>query len=134
MYNFSQKVLFKHCDPAGIVFYPRYFEMLNDTVEDYFDRELNHAFAELHKTGGIPTVQMNATFSAPSRLGDALVICLKVCRIGNSSVDFSYATTCAEQLRFAATSTLVYVDESGTSQLWPRRLRQALESQLQGDD
>ncbi|MEL6103010.1 MAG: acyl-CoA thioesterase, partial [Pseudomonadota bacterium] len=26
-FQFLQKVLFKHCDPAGIVFYPRYFEM-----------------------------------------------------------------------------------------------------------
>ena len=26
-------VAFRHCDPAGIVFYPRYFEMINDFVE-----------------------------------------------------------------------------------------------------
>jgi 4-hydroxybenzoyl-CoA thioesterase len=33
----NQKVLFKHCDPAGVVFYPRYFEMINDCVEALFD-------------------------------------------------------------------------------------------------
>ena len=31
---FPQKVRFQHCDPAGIVFYPRYFEMLNTTIEE----------------------------------------------------------------------------------------------------
>ena len=31
-FTMPQKVQFKHCDPAGIVFYPRYFELLNDTL------------------------------------------------------------------------------------------------------
>ena len=25
-----------HCDPAGIVFYPRYVELCNEMVEDWF--------------------------------------------------------------------------------------------------
>ncbi|CPO21707.1 4-hydroxybenzoyl CoA thioesterase [Bordetella pertussis] len=29
------EVRFRHCDPAGIVFYPRYFEMINDFVEEW---------------------------------------------------------------------------------------------------
>jgi 4-hydroxybenzoyl-CoA thioesterase len=37
LFSINQKVLFKHCDPAGIVFYPRYFEMINDCVEAFFD-------------------------------------------------------------------------------------------------
>ena len=28
----QRKVRFQHCDPAGIVFYPRYFEMINSVV------------------------------------------------------------------------------------------------------
>ena len=32
-----RKVLFKHCDPAGIVFHPRYFETVNDCVAAFFD-------------------------------------------------------------------------------------------------
>ena len=33
VFSFSQDIGFRHCDPAGIVFYPRYFEMMNDAVE-----------------------------------------------------------------------------------------------------
>ena len=36
----TRKVRFEHCDPAGIVFYPRYFEMINGTVEDWFEEDL----------------------------------------------------------------------------------------------
>ena len=28
----SQEITFRQCDPAGIVFYPRYFEMMNDVI------------------------------------------------------------------------------------------------------
>ena len=31
----NKRVRFAHCDPAGIVFYPRYFEMLNELVEAF---------------------------------------------------------------------------------------------------
>ena len=34
-FEFRQTIGFKHCDPAGIVFYPRYFEMFNDCVEAF---------------------------------------------------------------------------------------------------
>ena len=36
-FTFLQKVQFKHYDPAGIVFYPRFIEMINDAVEAMFD-------------------------------------------------------------------------------------------------
>ncbi len=134
MFQYDQKVLFKHCDPTGIVFYPRYFEMINDTVEDFFERKLKHSFVQILQTGGVPTVQINANFSAPSRHGDQLAIGLKVTRLGRSSVDLSIATTCEEQLRFIASLTLVFVNESGKPKPWPDALRRALETNLQGDD
>ena len=38
------EVRFRHCDPAGIVFYPRYFEMINDFVEEWFDKGMGLPF------------------------------------------------------------------------------------------
>ncbi|MCE9680901.1 acyl-CoA thioesterase [Halomonas alkalisoli] len=52
-----RKVRFQHCDPAGIVFYPRYFEWLNSVVEDWFAEVVGHDFNELHVASrtGVPT-------------------------------------------------------------------------------
>ena len=47
MYEMPQKVLFKHCDPAGIVFFPRYFEMMNDCVEAFFDKVVEWPFEDI---------------------------------------------------------------------------------------
>ena len=39
MAAFQREILvrFGHCDAAGWVFYPRYFEMISDFVEDWFE-------------------------------------------------------------------------------------------------
>ena len=54
-FSFPQSILFKHCDPAGIGFYPRYVEIINDAVEALFGDFLGWTFAEIVKTGGVPT-------------------------------------------------------------------------------
>lgn len=44
----TAKVRFAHADAAGIVFYPRYFEMLNGAVEDWFEQDIGLDFKTLH--------------------------------------------------------------------------------------
>lgn len=81
-------VRFADCDPAGIVFYPRYAEMFNNLVEDWFAEALHLPFSELHKTRrwGIPTVRLEVDFLQPSRLGEILSAALSVVKVGRSSI------------------------------------------------
>ena len=44
----QEKVRFKHVDYAGIVFYPRFLEMLNDLVEDWFEEAFDRPFSKIH--------------------------------------------------------------------------------------
>ncbi len=117
-FTVMQKVLFKHCDPAGIVFYPRYFEMINDCVEAFFDTSLGHPIEVLLRTGGVPTVRIDTTFTAPSRHGDMLELRLVCERIGRTSLNLNITARCAREIRFQANSTLVYVDKRGAPARW----------------
>lgn len=130
---FPQKVLFKHCDPAGIVFYPRYFEMMNDCVEAFFGDALGAPFEDLHRTGATPTVAINTVFQSPSHHGDQLIVTLTVTRMGNTSVSLQMVADCSGQTRFETTSTLVNVNLQGRPEPWPDDLRMAL-AQFLGDD
>ena len=67
-------VRFGHCDPATFVFYPRYFEMINSFVEDWFEDGLEASFPGLlyHKGLLAPTVHFTIDFPRPSRFGDRL--------------------------------------------------------------
>lgn len=125
---YDQKVLFKHCDPAGIVFYPRYFEMINDVTEAFFDQSLGCPFENLHVENGVPTAQISAQFKAPSRHGDHLLISLTPKRLGRSSVDLVFQATAGDELRFEVQSTLVFVNSEGRPQSWPNPLRTKFET------
>lgn len=127
-FHFAQKVLFKHCDPAGIVFYPRYFEMLNDCVEAFFDDALGLPFEQIHKTGAVPTVTIQATFSAPSRHGDHLDFVLTPGPLGRSSLSLGFVASCGTEQRLTATSTIVNTDGSGRPSPWGADIRAALTS------
>ncbi len=43
----------RHCDPAGIVFYPRYVGIINDLVEEWFEHGPRLSFHTLHVERGV---------------------------------------------------------------------------------
>ncbi len=122
-YVFEQKVLFRHCDPAGIVFFPRYFEMVNDCIEHFFDEVLLWPFEKLLETDGIPTAEIRMRFRAPSRHGDRLRLTLDILRFGRSAMDYRLIASCGGQVRFEAEATLVHVDRAGRPAPWPDAVR-----------
>lgn len=123
MFAYPQPVLFKHCDPAGIVFYPRYFEMINDVVEAFF-ADIGTPFHHLHPAAAVPTAHIEADFPAPSRHGDQLDFELTVARVGRSSATLDLIARCDDQPRLTACATLVYITDTPTP--WPDHLRAAL--------
>ena len=43
----SVTVRFSHCDPAGIVYFPHYFDIFNGLIEDWYEQELGYNYADL---------------------------------------------------------------------------------------
>lgn len=82
----QEKIRFQHVDYAGIVFYPRFLEMLNCLVEDWFEEALDRPFSKMHETNGIPTVDLKVQFKKAARLGDILTKKLWVKNLGGASI------------------------------------------------
>lgn len=126
VFETTSLVRFAHVDAAGIVFYPRYFEMLNGAVEDWCDRALGASFHTLHvvRKIGVPTVKLQVEFSAPSRLGDELTISIVPVRLGRSSCELDVRFTCNAEERLRAQVTLVCMDlTTHRATAWPDDLR-----------
>jgi 4-hydroxybenzoyl-CoA thioesterase len=107
------QVRFGDCDPAGIVFYPRYFEMFNNLVEDWCADGLGTSFRELHGVRGLglPTVNIQTDFVAPSKLGDVLRAELSVLKLGGASFTLAIRLLGADGAeRVRATLVLVLMD------------------------
>lgn len=127
-------IRFAHCDPAGIVFYPRYFELINGVVEDWCAQGLGMSFHEMHMVQGIglPTVHIETDFVKISRMGDELIAQLRVLKLGRASLTVEIVMKDKEdQLRLKAQLVLVLakVDEQRAIAL-PENLRQKMQAYL----
>lgn len=129
-YTTTSLVRFAHVDAAGIVFYPRYFEMLNAAIEDFFAHAVGADFASLHLDRGIgvPAASLHTEFAAPSRLGTLLEIEVTPTRLGRSSLALDVLFAADGTTRLTANLVIVCITlASGTSLAWPDDLRRALE-------
>lgn len=111
-----------------MVFYPRYFEMLNGAIEDWF-AHLGWDFRKMHVDLGIgvPTVKLECEFYMPSELCDLLTISVTPIRIGNASCTVSLSVSGDGEERLRATVVLVCMDVAvRKAKPWPPDLRARL--------
>ncbi len=75
------------CDPAGIVYYPRFFEMFDSCTNALFESVGLKKQEVLKKYGlaGIPMVETSARFFVPSSFGDTVTVESTILELGNSS-------------------------------------------------
>ena len=81
------------CDPAGIVFFPRYFALFDHSTTLLIERALGMRkaqFCELHGFAGYPVVDTRARFLLPTRFGDDVVIETSLTAIRRSSFDLTH--------------------------------------------
>jgi len=86
------RIVWGDCDPAGIVYYPRYFEMFDTSTTALFERALGmtkYEFLKAYDSLGYPMVDTRARFLLPTRYGDDVVIETRINEIKRSS----FATT-----------------------------------------
>ncbi|WP_207481205.1 acyl-CoA thioesterase [Arenibaculum pallidiluteum] len=85
-------IRFSHCDPAGIVYFPVYFDMFNGLIEDWFSQCLGIDYASwiLGQRRGMPIVHAECDFARPSRMGETLTLGIMVERIGRSSLSLRF--------------------------------------------
>jgi 4-hydroxybenzoyl-CoA thioesterase len=121
-------IRFEHCDAAGLIFYPRFFGLVNETVEDWF-ASLGHTFKSLHvdQRKGVPTVRFECEFVGPVRIGDMLHQELGVDSIGNSSLNLKHIARIGERTVARFDQTIVFTDiATMKAEPWPADLRKAI--------
>ncbi|MFY0991709.1 acyl-CoA thioesterase [Halomonas sp. C05BenzN] len=98
------------CDPAGIVFHPRYLA--------YFDHCTNRLFARVgldlamlqarFEVIGYPVVDLRTRFLAPCRYGDEVCIETRIAEFRNSSFDVQHVLHLGETVAVEARVTRVW--------------------------
>src|SRR5947209_13944909 len=90
------------CDPANIVYYPRYFEMFDDSTSIMFEAAGFSKQDIVRKYGlvGIPMLDTRAKFHIASTHGDWIRIesrDRKSTRLNSSHANISYAVFCLKK-------------------------------------
>jgi 4-hydroxybenzoyl-CoA thioesterase len=129
-YEAEIPVRFADCDAAGIVFYPRYLEMFNGLVENWFRDELQFSFTEIvtNRGWGLPTVHLEVDFVAPSRFDETLSATLTVRRVGTTSVGLEIFFRGQDNVdRVRGKVVLVLIDRAIQRAItWPSELRERI--------
>jgi len=124
----SEKLIrFHHCDPAGIVFYPQYFVLFHELLEDWFNLGLAVDYADFvsKERRGLPTVHIDCDFRIPSKIGETVEMRLAVTRIGNTSLTLDVSVYGDGALRVSAHQVLVLISlDDGSTLGIPSDLRQ----------
>ncbi|HHG5367047.1 TPA: thioesterase family protein [Pseudomonas aeruginosa] len=130
MFVRRQRVRFQHCDPASMVFYPRYLEMVHGTVEDWFDEFVGLSFPDMHNVLrlSVPVVTLSMEFTAPSRLGDELDFAVTIEDLGTTSLQLLVSASCDGSRRFTAHLKLVQISMVDyRPQPWTAEIRSVLD-------
>ena len=86
------KIRFDDVDGAGIVYYPHYFHLCHQALEDFFDTAAPFSYPEMIRDRrlGLPTVAIESTFTGPLVYGDTAIVSMTVEHIGKSSLVLAY--------------------------------------------
>ncbi|MGO8799702.1 MAG: acyl-CoA thioesterase [Roseiarcus sp.] len=94
-FQFSRRLTIEwgHCDPAGIVFNPRFFEFFDWSTALLVRAALGLDKAEMlavYGLAGIPLVDVRATFHHASHYGEEVEIVSRVISVGRSSFEIEH--------------------------------------------
>ena len=129
IFKVEYPILFSHCDPAGIVYFPRFFDLLHQSMEDWFTHGLKERFADfiMKRKLGIPTVATKTEFLSPAKFGDLLRIELHILKLGRSSLTLCIDSFVGERQCFRAEHTIcVFSHESLRALPVPEDLRERM--------
>lgn len=125
----TKQIRLQHCDSAGVVFTPQYFNLVTEVLEDWWEHGLGISFKDLISTHqrGIPRRKVEGEFLVFSRLGDLLEFRLIVQEIGSASVNIKIAGYSLDVMRCCLNIKLVQVDLNSTrvirwSDEWRRKM------------
>ncbi len=93
----SVRIEWGDCDPAGIIFYPRYFAMFDHSTTMLISAASGITKAQLFKRhsdfAGYPVLTTQAKFIFPTTFGDDVEIHSAFTKVGRSSFEISHRLT-----------------------------------------
>ena len=89
-FHHNRIVRFGECDPAGVTYYPEYFNWFHQAMEACFESNLGVSYATVIQDVGFPAVHTSASFHNPLSVGEHITIVVSVKKMGRSSIHWKF--------------------------------------------
>jgi 4-hydroxybenzoyl-CoA thioesterase len=119
------RVQWGDCDPAGIVFYPRYFEWFDACTILLFEKATGMTKIEMlerYEGAGLALLEARATFKIASHYGQDLEIETRIAEFRRSSFFVEHKVTKGGELALEGFETRLWTERDPSD---PRRIKSA---------
>ncbi len=105
------------CDPAGIVFYPQFFRMMNTGTHKLFEHAglPFHVMVQKFGTTGVPMLDVQTTFKSPARFGDKVTLESEITEFRDKTFLVRHVMKNGERVVFEAREVRVWAAEDKTT-------------------
>jgi 4-hydroxybenzoyl-CoA thioesterase len=110
----TERIYWGDCDPAGIIYFPRYFDMLDRSTTAMFEQALGMnkiQFIKFYGFHGYPMVDIRAKFIRTTTFGDEVVIETTVPEFKRSSFNISHRLLKRGEVAVECSETRVWVSK-----------------------
>jgi 4-hydroxybenzoyl-CoA thioesterase len=122
------------CDPAGIVFYPRYFAIFDASTSALFERALGMTMFQMFKTfnfAGFPLARTRARFLKPTRFGDDVTVDTNIA-FGHASFEIEHRLSLKGETCVECSEKRVWVVRDGGGRLKSHPVPDAVLAKFRG--
>jgi 4-hydroxybenzoyl-CoA thioesterase len=128
----SVRIEWGDCDPAGIIFYPRYFDIFDASTAALFERALGMttiAYLKALAFAGYPLVRTRAKFIRPTRYGDDVSVESRI-RFGETTFDVEHRLSLGDTLCVEGTETRAWMVRDASGGLAPHPVPDAVRAKF----
>ena len=108
----AERIHWGDCDPAGIIYYPRYFEIFDRCTTAMLEQALGmnkREFLIAYDFSGYPCVATGARFLHPTTFGDDVIVETTIAKLGRSSIEIQHRLSKDDKLAVEGSETRVWV-------------------------
>jgi acyl-CoA thioesterase FadM len=112
-YSITKQITFDLSDPAGVLFYPKYFELAHQALESFLPSlGISYKSWFLNPELGAPIVSAQGNFTQPIFAGDEIQIECVPSKLGETSVEFTFTFLKSGVSAGTVQSTHVFLNKS----------------------
>lgn len=91
MFEYKRNIRLNDCDPAGVIFFARVYDIAHEAFEEMLLKADNSIDNIINRSETIyPLISSSADYSGPIRLGDKINVKVKLKDLTENSISLSY--------------------------------------------